>query len=148
MVGTNGSECHSDSGPVGATSVWPAKHTSGPVVPRRAHRLVTSPNGIDSQRKPIRSRRLAISCWQPPSSGVTDLRAMSSLASSSVPPACPSGIHVDLEVVEGTIARSGARRSFLLLRRGRGGGRPAGARVGDFARGRLVDEPKHVGRGV
>ena len=41
MVGTNGSECHSDSGPVGTTSVWPAKQTSGAALPRRAHRLLT-----------------------------------------------------------------------------------------------------------
>ena len=35
IVGTNGSECHSASGPVGTTSVCPAKHTSGRALPRR-----------------------------------------------------------------------------------------------------------------
>ena len=57
MVGTKGSECHSDSGPVGTTSVWPAKHTTGLAVPRRAQRLLTAPNFIGSQRKPAFVRR-------------------------------------------------------------------------------------------
>ncbi len=41
---SNGSEVHCVSGPVGTTSVWPANTTSGCASPRRAHRLVTSPD--------------------------------------------------------------------------------------------------------
>src|SRR6185436_14458298 len=102
MVGTNGSERHSLSGPVGTTSVWPAKQTTGLCVPRRAHRLVTSPKFIGSHLNPAAVNRLVINSWQPPSSGVMDLRAMSSLASSSA-----SGIHVDLEVAERGSASGG-----------------------------------------
>ena len=43
MTGTNGSLCQRSSGPVGTTSVWPAKHTTGRAVPRRAQKLSTSP---------------------------------------------------------------------------------------------------------
>src|SRR5688500_1037400 len=138
MVGTNGSECHSLSGPVGTTSVWPAKQTTGLALPRRAQRLVTSPNFIGSHWKPAVASRLAINSWQPPSSGVTDLRPMSSLASSS---AETSGIHVDLEISEGRAARRG-QDAFLLLLRSGAGGRFAGdlARLaGDLAGGGLVD---------
>src|SRR3954468_3000780 len=150
-VGTNGSECHSESGPVGTTSVWPAKQTTGCAPPRRAQRLVTSPNLSGSQRNPDFSSRAAISSWQPPSSGVIERRAMSSWASSSAPPR--SGIHVDLEVVERGTA--GGKHAFLLL--GAGllarllGRRRALRRQGlaaDLAGGRLVDEPQHVGRRV
>src|SRR2546427_5465872 len=81
----NGSECHSPSGPGGTTSVCPAKQTSGWVSPRRAQRLSTAPKRIGSQRKPYLARRARRRFWQPPSSGVTDRRAMSSLASSSAP---------------------------------------------------------------
>src|SRR4051812_23104122 len=138
-VGTNGSERHSASGPVGTTSVWPAKQTTGCAPPRRAQRLVTSPNFIDSQRKPAFCRRAAMRSWQPPSSGVIDRRSMSCLVSSSAP---PSGIHVDLEVVEGVVGRglvAGllAAAGGLRFRRRR---LPA-----DLASGGLVDEPKHVG---
>ena len=34
MVGVNGSLCHLSTGPVGTTSVWPAKQTSGVAAPR------------------------------------------------------------------------------------------------------------------
>src|SRR4051812_25495028 len=124
MVGWNGSECHSLSGPVGTTSVWPAKHTTGWPLPRRAQRLLTSPKCIGSHLKPILARRAAIRSWQPASSGVTDFFAMSSRTSSSVR---PSGIHVDLDVAErGIAARSGGENAFLFLflrrlRRGGGG---------------------------
>src|SRR5262245_21492990 len=142
MVGTKGSECHSDSGPVGTTSVWPAKQTTGACVPRRAHRLVTSPNFIGSHLKPAAASRLESRSWQPPSSGVIDLRPISSLARSS---AFSSGIHVDLDVAErGATARG--QDAFLLLLGGRRGGLAAGGRrlAGDLARGRLVDQPQHV----
>ena len=44
---------HSSSGPVGTTSVWPAKHDQRPTrSPRRAQRLVTPLEQIVSQRKP------------------------------------------------------------------------------------------------
>ena len=59
MVGVNGSLCHLSTGPVGTTSVWPAKHISGPLLPRRAHRLSTSPQRIFSSLKPSFSRRCA-----------------------------------------------------------------------------------------
>src|SRR6185503_8646743 len=140
MVGTNGSECHSLSGPVGTTSVWPAKQTTGWALPRRAQRFATSPNFIGSHSNPARARRWAMSSWQPPSSGVTDLRAISSLASSSAP--AGSGIHVDLEVAERAAAARRREDAFLLLLLG-----PALRHrlAGDLARGRLVDQPQHVG---
>src|ERR1700682_292321 len=148
MVGTNGSECHSVSGPVGTTSVCPAKQTSGPRVPRRAQSLVTSPNLIGSHRNPARTRRAATSSWQPPSCGVIDLRAMSCFASSRAedsPALLPSGIHVDLEVVErGALAAPGRRALTapllgLLSRLGRQ------SLAADLARSGLVDQPEHVG---
>src|SRR6185295_11504949 len=129
---------HSASGPVGTTSVWPARQTSGRAAPRRAHRLVTSPQTTDSHWKPARSRRSARSAWQPPSSGVTDLRPISALESSRTPPS--SGIHVDLEICE-----AGEGILFLVGRLGRRLGR---AVEGELARGRLVDEPQHVARRV
>src|SRR3954469_3214533 len=119
MVGTKGSDFHSESGPVGTTSVCPAKQTTGWLEPRRAHRLVTSPNFIDSQRKPDFCRRAAISSWQPPSSGVMERRSMSCRVSSSAP--ARSGIHVDLEVVErraAAAAGTGGQHARLLLRGG------------------------------
>src|SRR5581483_34278 len=142
IVGTKGSECHSESGPVGTTSVWPAKHTNGRSLPRRAQRFVTSPKGIDSQRNPARSRRRATSAWQPPSCGVTERRSISSWANARA--LSPSGIHVDLEIVE----RSG--RPLLADRSFRGGS----VRLlwhwltADLAGRRLVDEPQHIGRRV
>src|SRR5207237_496913 len=147
MLGTKGSECHSPSGPVGTTSVCPAKQTTGWASPRLAQRLSTWPKRIGSQRKPARSRRRARSSWQPPSCGVIDLRAMSSRASSSAAPPAASGIHVDFEVVErGTAAGNGAR---FLRRAGLLGGRRRRARrhglAADLAGGRLVDQPEHVG---
>src|SRR3989442_1849593 len=147
-----GSECHSLSGPVGTTSVWPAKQTTGCALPRRAQRLVTSPNFMGSQRKPALSRRAASSSWQPPSSGVTDRRAISSLARSRAPE--PSGIHVDLEIVERSAA-GGRKHAFLLFAAGLlsgllgGGGRlRRQGLAADLAGGRLIDEPQHVGRRV
>src|SRR2546421_3055841 len=154
MVGTKGSDCQSLSGPVGTTSVWPAKQTSGRAVPRLAQRFVTSPNGMLSARNPALASRAAISCWQPPSCGVTDLRAISSRASSSAPElrAAASGIHVDLYVAERCAAcgREDAFLLFFLLARGRRGGRRRDRRrlAGDLAGGGLVDQPQHVGRGI
>jgi hypothetical protein len=46
--------------------------------------LSTLPKRIDSLVKPHFDRRCAINVWQPPSSGVTDLREINSLASSNV----------------------------------------------------------------
>src|SRR5919197_3678435 len=137
-----GSECHSLSGPVGTTSVWPAKHTTGWPLPLRAQRFVTSPKGIGSQRKPACSRRRARSAWQPPSCGVTEQRAISSWANARA--LSPSGIRVDLEIVE----RSG--RPLLAERSlgGRGGGLRRQGLAADLPGGRLIDEPEHVGRGV
>ena len=90
---------------------------AGCAVPRRAHRLVTSPKLIGSHLKPAARSRSAISSWQPPSSGVTDLRAISSFASSS---ALSSGIHVDLEVAEGGAgAGRDSRPSFFSSLAGR-----------------------------
>src|SRR6185437_2359782 len=84
IVGMNGSERHFSRGPVGTTSVWPARTTTGFVSPCRIQRLVTSPKTITSGRKPRGARRSTMSCWQPSSAGVTDLRAMSAFASSRV----------------------------------------------------------------
>src|SRR5436190_16332172 len=145
-VGTKGSECHSLSGPVGTTSVCPAKQTTGCPLPRRAQRLVTAPNFIASHLNPACDRRAARSCWQPPSSGVIDLRAMSSLASSSAP---PSGI--DLDFVE---RRAGARENALfllgagLLARLFGSWLRWRSLPADLAGGGLVDEPEHVSRRI
>ncbi len=83
-TGANGSERHSASGPVGTTSVWPAKHTSGRASPRRAQRFVTPLRTIVSQRKPSGSSRAAISAWHPASSGVSERRAISSRTRASV----------------------------------------------------------------
>src|SRR6187399_642486 len=90
-VGTEGSLDQAESGPVGTTSVWPAKTSSLPsaAVPRRiAHRLLTravsGPNGNEVQRKPTASRRAATIDWQPPSSGVTERQPISCSARESV----------------------------------------------------------------
>ena len=76
-VGMKGCERHCSTGPVGTTSVWPAKTNTGDVVPRRAHRLVTSFDCIVSQTKPSGVRMSIRCCWQPLSSGVTEDRAIS-----------------------------------------------------------------------
>ena len=52
--------------------------------PRRAQRLVTPFESIVSQRNPSGSSRARRMSWQPASSGVGDLRAISSQARSSV----------------------------------------------------------------
>ncbi len=41
--GLKGSLFQSSSGPVGTTSVWPAKHSTGPPLPRVAQKLSTLP---------------------------------------------------------------------------------------------------------
>jgi hypothetical protein len=80
----NGADAHCAAGPVGTTSVWPAKTNSGLLVPRRAHRLVTPFDVIVSQTNPMGASR-AISCaWQSLSSGVTDERAIRDLANARV----------------------------------------------------------------
>src|SRR5439155_10273836 len=135
----NGSECHSPSGPGGTTSVCPAKQTSGWASPRRAQRLSTAPKRIGSQRKPDLARRARRRFWQPPSSGVTDRRAMSSLASSSAP---ASGIRVDLEVAEGS-AGAGRQQAFLFL--ARRGALTRGRRAGDLVCRLLLEKKQNVG---
>ena len=52
MVGLKGSVRHSSSGPVGTTSVWPAKHSTGPPVPRVAQKFSTLPKSSFSILKP------------------------------------------------------------------------------------------------
>ena len=47
-----GGYTQSASGPVGTTSVCPANTNNGPSVPRRSHRFLTSPNGMNSGVKP------------------------------------------------------------------------------------------------
>src|SRR5271169_72873 len=83
-VGVNGSLCHFSTGPVGTTSVCPAKHTTGLLLPRRAHRLSTSPQRINSSLKPSGCRREPISSRHPSSLGVSERREISCCASSSV----------------------------------------------------------------
>src|SRR5439155_6466772 len=83
-VGANASEVQASSGPVGTTSVWPAKHTAGRTVPRRAQRLVTPFDTSVSQRKPARVSRVLRISWQPASSGVCERRAISLHARSNV----------------------------------------------------------------
>ena len=60
MTGVNGSLRHSSSGPVGTTSVWPAKQSTGWASPRRAQRLVTLPNCRVSIEKPLAANRSVI----------------------------------------------------------------------------------------
>ncbi len=90
-VGTKGSLCQASSGPVGTTSVWPAKASTGAAgdAPRRiAHRLLTGcsplPKTSDSQSKPSARRRCASSAWQPASRGVTEAAAISCSVSCRV----------------------------------------------------------------
>ena len=92
-VGTNGALRQAASGPVGTTSVWPAKTSrpaSASLPGRTAHRLVTGapagPKTSVSQTKPCGRSRSAISAWQPASSGVSDGRAISASASRSAAP--------------------------------------------------------------
>src|SRR5690606_18313293 len=84
IVGMKGGVFQASAGPGGTTSVWPAKHSTGAVVPRRAHRLQTPPPSMRSRVKPSGARRSAMSSRQPASSGVTEGRAMSSQARASV----------------------------------------------------------------
>ena len=81
-VGSNGSESHFSTGPVGTTSVCPAKQTTGACVPRRNQMFLVSPKWSSSAAKPILCRRSASSFWQSRSSGVTDGREINALASS------------------------------------------------------------------
>ena len=84
-TGSKGSDCHFSRGPGGTTSVWPAKQMTGPGPPRcSAQKLSTSPKRILSISKPNGSSRAISNSWQPASSGVTDFRAISCIASSSV----------------------------------------------------------------
>ncbi|NNU43081.1 hypothetical protein HK415_07790 [Ramlibacter sp. B156] len=88
-LGTKGSLVHCSSGPVGTTSVWPAKTSvRWPVPGRLAHRLVTrksvGPLAMVSQLKPWACRRWAMKVWQCPSSGVTERWAISCSARWSV----------------------------------------------------------------
>ena len=71
-------------GPVGTTSVWPAKHTSGAAVPRRAHRLSTPPWLIFSHSKPSGFKCSISRSMQPASSGVTERREINCWARSRV----------------------------------------------------------------
>ena len=76
--------CQACSGPVGTTSVCPAKHSTGPSPPRRAQKLSTSSMRIGSRAKPAASRRRIIRAWQSASRGVTEGRRINSQASSRV----------------------------------------------------------------
>src|SRR6185312_9719496 len=78
----NGSLVQPSSGPGGTTSVWPARQTSGGLVPQRAHRLVTPLTVSVSQWNPSGARRAAMIAWQPASSGVSERRAISARVSS------------------------------------------------------------------
>ena len=88
-VGVKGSLVHCSTGPGGTTSTWPARQTSGPDDPWRAHRLLTGPRSSRSHRKPAAASRDSSSARLPPSAGVTERQAMSSLASRSVSPWMP-----------------------------------------------------------
>ena len=76
-VGVKGSLVHCSIGPGGTTSTWPARQTSGPDDPWRAHRLLTGPRSSRSHRKPAAARRDASRARLPPSAGVTERQAMS-----------------------------------------------------------------------
>src|SRR6187455_2368855 len=80
----NGSLSHWSTGPVGTTSVCPAKHSSGAAAPRRAHRLSTSLQRTLSMLKPIFSKRLIRISWQPLSNGVSERQAIRACARASV----------------------------------------------------------------
>ena len=159
------------SGPVGTTSVCPAKQTSGRAVPRRAHRLVTP---LATQRLAAEAERLEPRARSAPgsraSSGVSERRAISARASSSVARAgcgrpCPCARCVG-------VARMSRRRCARTARSPRfsacgraspvrcqpvkslAGRRGAPLRLAlrhriDARRRRvLVDEPREVGRRV
>src|SRR6056297_305282 len=84
ITGSKGGCAQFFSGPVGTTSVWPAKASTGPPEPLRAQRLSVSPKRRFSPAKPRGANRDIISSWQPASSGVTDCRRIRSMASSRV----------------------------------------------------------------
>src|SRR5690554_3166121 len=84
IQGSNGGVSQCTSGPLGTTSVWPAKASTGPWCPWVAQRFSTSPKGNRSIWKPSRCRRSMSSAWQPRSSGVTEGRRISSMASCRV----------------------------------------------------------------
>ena len=85
ITGSKGSVCHSSSGPVGTTSVCPARQSTGPSsLPRRAQKLSTLPKRSLSILNPSASSLAIITAWQPPSSGLTEGRRMRSRVSSSV----------------------------------------------------------------
>src|SRR5690606_17502903 len=84
MVGVKGAESQCSAGPGGTTSVWPAKANTGPSLPSRAQKLLTSPKGRDSIVKPSACRRANSSSWQPPSDGVIEAFSMRAAASARV----------------------------------------------------------------
>src|SRR5439155_12978215 len=73
-------------------SVWQTQQRRGQAPPRRAQRLDTSPPWTGSIANPSRARRSASNSWQPPSSGVTERREISSRASRSVAAGSPAGM--------------------------------------------------------
>ena len=83
-MGSNGGVCHWSTGPLGTTSVWPAKASTGLSEPRRAQKLSTAPKRMRSIVKPIASRRAIINSWQPLSVGVTEARPIRSWAKAMV----------------------------------------------------------------
>ena len=84
ILGSNGGLSQFASGPVGTTSVWPAKQIRGLASPLRDQKLSTSPKRSGSLLKPRAASRSIMSGWQPSSSGVTEWRAMRSLANCRV----------------------------------------------------------------
>src|SRR5690554_3489191 len=82
--GSNGGVSQCTWGPLGTTSVWPAKASTGPWWPWVAQRFSTSPKGSRSIWKPSCSRRSISSAWQPWSSGVIEGRRINSMASCRV----------------------------------------------------------------
>ena len=83
-VGSNGGDVHFSSGPLGTTSVWPAKHSKGALLPRRAQMFWVSLKFMASMVKPIFCKRSARMAWQFLSSGVTEASAMSCLVRAKV----------------------------------------------------------------
>ena len=77
IVGSNGGDCQADSGPVGTTSVWPAKTRCGAPSPILAKRLSTSgvPGSVKILRmqvKPPAVRNCCSTSSAPASAGVTE----------------------------------------------------------------------------